>query len=50
MFRKLRKTVREFTGPQGFEAYLWNVQKMQALGLPTRDEAFKDFRSIRRPL
>ncbi|MDA1188865.1 MAG: hypothetical protein O2854_04215 [Chloroflexi bacterium] len=51
MFQKLLETVRELTGAQGFEAYLRHVQKNKTQGLPTRDEALKDFQSFnRRPL
>jgi len=49
MFQKLLETVRELTGGQGFDAYLRNIQKAKTTGLPTRDEALKDFQSIHRP-
>jgi gamma-glutamyl:cysteine ligase YbdK (ATP-grasp superfamily) len=49
MFQKLIETVLELTSNQGFESYLRNLQKNGAAGLPTRDEALKDYQSAIRP-
>ena len=48
MLQKLMHAVRELTVAPGFEAYLRNVQKSGTAGVPTRDEALKDFLAVAR--